>query len=114
MILEARFRFSEKSEPSEFTYSVASLMQNGYPPDWVLSASMLIRDVLPMLSTLVLYIIFQFDFNAVTDCLNCLHPEKFRFTLAAKEISDNLTLKEKWYGTEYSCENFSASLIKVR
>ena len=42
---EASFRFSEKEQPSEFTSGTASSMQHNYPPDWVLSASRLLREV---------------------------------------------------------------------
>jgi len=42
---EAHFRFAEKDQPSEFTSSTASSMQRCYPPDWVLSARHLLREV---------------------------------------------------------------------
>ena len=42
---EAHFRFAEKDQPSEFTSSTASSMQHCYPPDWVLSAPRLLREV---------------------------------------------------------------------
>ena len=42
---EAHFRFAEKDQPSEFTSSTATSMQRCYPPDWVLSAPHLLREV---------------------------------------------------------------------
>ena len=42
---EAHFRFAEKDQPSSFTSSTASSMQRCYPPDWVLSAPHLLREV---------------------------------------------------------------------
>jgi hypothetical protein len=45
---EAHFRFEEKDQPSEFTSSTASSMQHCYPPDWVLSAPHLLREVTSM------------------------------------------------------------------
>jgi len=42
---EAHFRFAEKDQPSEFTSSTATSMQRCYPPDWVLSAPHLVREV---------------------------------------------------------------------
>jgi insulysin len=45
-INEANFRFAEKSQPAEFTSSVAASMQEDYPPDWILSGPSLFREVL--------------------------------------------------------------------
>ena len=42
---EAHFRFAEKDQPSSFTSSTAASMQCCYPPDWVLSAPHLLREV---------------------------------------------------------------------
>jgi insulysin len=95
---EAHFRFAEKDQPSEFTSSTASSMQRCYPPDWVLSAPHLIR---------------EFDFEAIKHCLSFLRPDKFRVVFVAKEISENLPEKERWYGTEYSCNPLPESLLKV-
>jgi secreted Zn-dependent insulinase-like peptidase len=45
---EANFRFAEKEPPAEFASSIASSMQRCYPPDWVLSAAHLLREVDPL------------------------------------------------------------------
>lgn len=41
----ARFRWGEKLEPSDFTSSTASSIQTPYPPDEILSAPCLLREV---------------------------------------------------------------------
>ena len=110
---EARFRFSEKDQPSEFTSSTASSMQHCYPPDWVLSAPHLLREVL-FSYNIDWHFPPWFDFKAIKNWLDYLTDDKFRVVFVAKEISENLPLKERWYGTEYSCEPLSGSLLKVR
>src|SRR5271155_2807352 len=55
----------------------------------------------------------QFDFNVIKQCLEHLGPDRFRLTFVAKEIAEDLPNKERWYGTEYSCEPLSARLIQV-
>jgi insulysin len=55
----------------------------------------------------------QFDFDAIKQCLGFLTDDKFRLIFVAKEISENLPETERWYGTKYSCEGMSESLLKV-
>jgi insulysin len=55
----------------------------------------------------------EFDFNVIKQCLEHLGPDRFRLSFVAKEIAEDLPHKEKWYGTEYSSEPLSDSLIQV-
>ncbi|KAI9316323.1 Metalloenzyme, LuxS/M16 peptidase-like protein [Dichotomocladium elegans] len=82
------FRFSEKYPASQYTSLLAQQMQIGYPPEWTISGSALVRSYNPEL---------------INEYLSLLRTDNFRLTLASQTFPDGIDCNqvERWYGTEY-------------
>ena len=94
---EAAFRFDEKAAPSSFTSHISGTMQQDLPPEWILSGPILLR---------------KFDAAAISQSLQSLRPDNFRFHLVSNTVPGNWDKKEKYYGTEYRLESLSDRLQK--
>ncbi|KAI9321267.1 Metalloenzyme, LuxS/M16 peptidase-like protein [Dichotomocladium elegans] len=91
------FRFKEKYPPSQYTSRLAGMMQHGYPASCILSGPSLIRD---------------FNVGIINENLDYLRPDNFRIMVASQQAPNGVefTMREKWYGTEYSVLEFSDNL----
>ena len=94
---EAAFRFDEKAAPSSFTSHISGTMQQEFPPEWILSGPILLR---------------EFDAATISESLSSLRPDNFRFHLVSNTVPGNWDKKEKHYGTEYKLESLSDRLQK--
>jgi hypothetical protein len=100
---EISFRNREKSQPHTYVISLTARLEEDRPAEWLLSADSLYR---------------EYNEGAVKAVLDCLLPEKARFTLSAKDHealleSGQITWqKERWYGTEYAVQRFGSDILE--
>ncbi|KAF9357740.1 Insulinase (Peptidase M16) [Mortierella sp. NVP85] len=96
------FRFKEKSPAAGYVSRLASVMQRGYAPEWVLSGSHLIRGSDPSL---------------IMKCIDALKIDSWKSHLVTQDASivpgGTFTETEKWYGTEYHVEKISPALLEA-
>jgi|SRR5277367_107505 secreted Zn-dependent insulinase-like peptidase len=79
---EAHFRFAEKDQPSSFTSSTAASMQHCYPPDWVLSAPHILREVSESFQYVLMMSLTSMSSNSV---LNTSAQIDFDFSLLLRK-----------------------------
>lgn len=98
---ELRFAFKEKSSPALYGSSLATQMQQGLPPAWLLSGP---------------YILREFDANLIRSTLDCLSVDSCRIMLAGREPPAGAVLdrNETWYGTEYTVRKLRPELLQSR
>ncbi|WFD22426.1 insulysin [Malassezia equina] len=98
---ELRFTFKEKSSPALYGSGLASQMQQGLPPAWLLSGP---------------YILREFDADLIQSTLACLSVDNCRIMLAGREPPAGVTLDrtETWYGTEYTVRKLRPELLQQR
>ncbi|KAI9226187.1 MAG: Metalloenzyme, LuxS/M16 peptidase-like protein, partial [Piptocephalis tieghemiana] len=95
-LAEIRFRFQEKGSVSGYASRVASLAQQPYAPEHLLSGYFLVRD---------------YDETLLNRTLNSLQPDRFWMTLKGQRLPLGPNVqKEEWYGTEYSVKPVSQPL----
>ncbi len=97
-VSEMNFRFRQKTSPSATVSKLAKDLQKSHIPDeFVLSRSVLRR----------------YDPDLIVEYGNYLTVDNVRVTLISQNVETDQT--EKWYGTEYSIEDFSDELVsKIR
>ena len=83
------FKFKQKTPPSRFTSGISSVMQTPLPREWLLSGHSRLR---------------KFDPELIRKGIDCLRPDNFRMTIVSRDVPGKWDKKEKWYGTEYTCE----------
>ena len=94
------FKFTEKYPPSQYTSWLTQQMQEGYPPQWTISGTSLLRAYNPQL---------------IEEHLALLRPDNFRLTLASQEFPYGIQCDkvEQWYNTEYTVLSLTERLQKV-
>lgn len=93
-VSEANFKFRQKADAADTTSRLAAAMQKpGIPRERLLSQS-LFREFRP---------------DLIQEFLGYLNPDNFRVSVTAQSL-EGLDKTEKWYGTEYSVSDLSASL----
>ncbi|KAI7847937.1 Metalloenzyme, LuxS/M16 peptidase-like protein [Circinella umbellata] len=94
------FKFTEKYPPSQYTSWLTQQMQEGYPPQWTISGTSLLRAYNPQL---------------IEEHLALLRPDNFRLTLASQEFPDGIQCDkvEQWYSTEYTVMSLTERLQKM-
>jgi insulysin len=101
-LADTSFRFKEKSPAAGYVSRLASVMQRGYAPEWVLSGSHLIRGSDP---------------NLIMNCIDALKVDQWKSHLVTQDESivpgGAFTEVEEWYGTEYHVEKVSEGLLEV-
>ncbi|KOS15541.1 ste23-metalloprotease involved in a-factor processing [Malassezia pachydermatis] len=97
---ELRFEFKEKSSPAMYGSTLASQMQHGLPPAWLLSGP---------------YVLREFDAPLIQATLESLRPEHCRLMLAGREPPAGVALdqKEQWYGTEYTIRPLPPRILEA-
>ncbi|AMD19919.1 HCL232Cp [Eremothecium sinecaudum] len=87
------FKFKQKEVAASVVHSLAAALQKDSPPEVAMN----------------LYQFRKYDPKLIMDCLSYLNPKNSRFRLISKSVETNLT--EKWYGTEYSIDDYSPEFI---
>uniref|UniRef100_A0A6U3RP04 Peptidase M16 N-terminal domain-containing protein n=1 Tax=Ditylum brightwellii TaxID=49249 RepID=A0A6U3RP04_9STRA len=95
-VASCSFRFLSKRSPINYTCALASNMQL-YPPCHILSGP---------------YKIYQYNPQAIVECLECLTPQNMLLTVMSKKFEGETKNKEPWYSTEYTMEDIGDDLIK--
>ncbi|KAK4123327.1 ubiquitin carboxyl-terminal hydrolase-like protein [Parathielavia appendiculata] len=96
-LAEVNFRFREKTQSYRFTSKLSSFMHKPLPREYLLSGYSLLR---------------KFDPKLIKDGLECLRPDNFRLTIVSRDFPGKWEKKEKWYGTEYTCQPIPADLME--
>ncbi|KAL2188482.1 LuxS/MPP-like metallohydrolase [Thermothelomyces heterothallicus CBS 203.75] len=96
-LAEVNFRFREKTQSYRFTSKLSSTMQKPLPREYLLSGYSLLR---------------KFDPKLIKEGLDCLRPDNFRMTIVSRDFPGKWDKKEKWYGTEYSCQPIPDDLME--
>ncbi|KAG0239287.1 Metalloenzyme, LuxS/M16 peptidase-like protein [Mortierella sp. GBAus27b] len=101
-LADTSFRFKEKSPAAGYVSRLASVMQRGYAPEWVLSGSHLIRGSDP---------------NLIMNCIDALKVDQWKSHLVTQDESivpgGAFTEVGEWYGTEYHVEKVSEALLEA-
>ncbi|KAK3368105.1 Metalloenzyme, LuxS/M16 peptidase-like protein [Podospora didyma] len=90
------FKFKQKTQSYRFTSKISAVMQRPLPREWLLSGSLLRK----------------FDAKLIKDGLECLRPDNFRMTIVSRDVPGTWEKKEKWYGTEYTCQPIPAEFME--
>ena len=93
---EVNFRFREKTQSYRFTSELSSFMHKSLPREYLLSGYGLLR---------------KFDPKLIKQGLEYLQPDNFRMLIVSRDFPGTWELKEKWYGTEYTCQPIPAELM---
>lgn len=89
------FKYRSKQSASRTTLNMSSLMQKPIPREFLLSSSLFRK----------------FDPKLIAETTMFLNADNFRATLVAQSLED-LDKTERWYGTKYSVNKFSADFIR--
>lgn len=87
-LAEINFKFREKTQSYRFTSQLSSLMHKPLPRECLLSE----------------YLLRKFNPAVIKEGLSCLRPDNFRMTIVSCHFPGSWENKEKWYGTEYTCQ----------
>lgn len=91
------FKFKQKTPASRFTSKISSVMQRPLPREWLLSGLSRLR---------------KFDPEHIRQGIECLRPENLRMTIISRDFPGKWEEKEKWYGTEYTCEKIKSDFME--
>lgn len=97
---KVNFKFTQKTAASSTVSRLSNKLykynEDSYiPPEYILSSG----------------IAREFDAGKIKEYGKYLNPHNFRITLSSQKL-ENLNLREKWYGTEYSFEDIPKDLIE--
>jgi insulysin len=93
---EMTFHYQDKTHPIRYVVHIASNMQLYPPKDWLVGSSLL----------------SEFSPDIIQSALNELTPHSFRIFWESTKFKGHTEKTEPWYGTEYSVEKISGSLIQ--
>ncbi|OVA19405.1 Peptidase M16 [Macleaya cordata] len=95
-LCETAFHYQDKVPPINYVVRVASNMQMYSPKDWLVASS------LPS----------KFSPGIIQMILDELTPENVRIFWESKKFEGHTDMAEPWYGTAYSLEKISSSMIQ--
>ncbi|QCD97433.1 insulin-degrading enzyme-like 1, peroxisomal [Vigna unguiculata] len=95
-VCETKFHYQDKIPPSDYVVNIASNMQFYPVKDWLTGSS------LP----------FKFSPNVIHMVLDQLSPDNFRIFWESKNFEGHTDKVEPWYGTAYSLEKITGSVIQ--
>jgi insulysin len=95
-ISQVKFRFKEKSPPSQTTSDLAGIMQGPYDRRMLLSGPATIK---------------KFDAELISEAMSYLRPDNLRMTIVSQDFPGGWDQKEKWYGTEYKVEKIPEDFL---
>ncbi|KAL2263080.1 hypothetical protein VTK26DRAFT_8305 [Humicola hyalothermophila] len=97
VLAEVNFRFRETTPPYHFTSKLSATMQKPLPHKYLISGYSLLR---------------KFDPSLIKQGLDCLRPDNFLMTIVSRDFPGTWEKKERWYGTEYTCQPIPDELKK--
>ncbi|GLT96021.1 hypothetical protein SLE2022_136700 [Rubroshorea leprosula] len=95
-VYETNFHHQDKVHPYSYVVSIASKMRMYPPKDW------LVRSLMPS----------NFNQGTIQMVLNELSPDKVRIFWESKKFEELTDMVEPWYGTAYSIEKVTTSMIQ--
>ncbi|GLT40749.1 hypothetical protein SLA2020_148610 [Shorea laevis] len=95
-VCETGFHYQDKVHPISYAVSIASKMRMYPPKDW------LVRSSMPS----------NFNQGVIQVVLNELSPDKVRIFWESKKFEGLTDMVEPWYGTAYSIEKVTTSMIQ--
>ncbi|EEE67441.1 insulin-degrading enzyme-like 1, peroxisomal [Oryza sativa Japonica Group] len=95
-ISEMGFHYRDKSPPIHYVVNISSNMQIFPPEDWLIASS----------------VPSKFSPDAIQNILNDLTPDNVRIFWESKKFEGQTNLTEPWYGTSYSVEAVTPSIIQ--
>ncbi|XP_057520818.1 insulin-degrading enzyme-like 1, peroxisomal [Amaranthus tricolor] len=95
-ICQTSFHYQDKTPPADYVVNISSNMHLYAPRDW------LARSSLPSI----------YNPSTIQKILDELSPENVRIFWDSKSFEGHSDLSEPWYGTKYSLEKISASMIQ--
>ena len=97
LVNDMLFRFKDKEQPQNYVRYLANSLHD-YPIDELLTGPWIIKDWRP---------------DLIRDTLNRLVPENVYVTLVGRKFEPIANETEKWYGSKYSKEKFSADKLSA-
>ncbi|GKV32541.1 hypothetical protein SLEP1_g41137 [Rubroshorea leprosula] len=95
-VCETGFHYQDKVHPISYVINIASKMRMYPPKDW------LVRSSMPS----------NFNQGVIQMVLNELSPDKVRIFWESKKFEGLTDMVEPWYGTAYSIEKVTTSMIQ--
>jgi len=92
---EMNFRFLEKTEPSDYSVEIANGM-HVYSAEHSICGRQLF---------------FEWDSSLVDQYLSCFTPHNSFLIVSHLGFTGKTTLKERWYGTDYNLQQYSAEQL---
>ncbi|KAI8458009.1 Metalloenzyme, LuxS/M16 peptidase-like protein [Phakopsora pachyrhizi] len=99
LLSEIRFKFKSPSSPMSYVTSLAGWMRRPCPRENVLSS---------------VYLTKTFDPKLIEETIEMIRPERCRILLGTQTPIPGVAydLKEEWYGTEYTIQDFPSDLLQ--
>lgn len=94
-IHQADFNFKSKSDPFGYAENLAWRLHR-YPADKIITANDLIE---------------EFDADLIMSYINQLTPQNLNIYMLSKKFDKSEMQTERWYGTQYRVDNFTAELL---
>ncbi|KAK9921953.1 hypothetical protein M0R45_030445 [Rubus argutus] len=95
-VCETKFHYQDKIQPIDDVVDISSNMQKYPPKDWLVRSSLL----------------SIFSPDIIQMMLNKLSPNKVRIFWLSKKFESLTNMVEPWYGTAYSIERITDSMIQ--
>ncbi|KAI5318375.1 hypothetical protein L3X38_038083 [Prunus dulcis] len=95
-VCETKFHYQDKIQPISYVVSISPNMQKYPPKDW------LVRSSLPS----------NFSTDIIQMVLDKLSPNNVRIFWESKKFEGQTNMVEPWYGTAYSIEKITGSMIQ--
>ncbi|XP_034223238.1 insulin-degrading enzyme-like 1, peroxisomal isoform X1 [Prunus dulcis] len=95
-VCETKFHYQDKIQPISYVVSISPNMQKYPPKDW------LVRSSLPS----------NFSTEIIQMVLDKLSPNNVRIFWESKKFEGQTNMVEPWYGTAYSIEKITGSMIQ--
>ncbi|XP_068308397.1 insulin-degrading enzyme-like 1, peroxisomal isoform X2 [Pyrus communis] len=95
-VCETKFHYQDKIQPINYVVSISPNMQKYPPKDW------LVRSSLPS----------NFSPDIIQMVLNKLSSDNVRIFWESKKFEGHTNMSEPWYGTAYSVERITGSMIQ--
>eukprot|EP00698_Gefionella_okellyi_P003046 TRINITY_DN12867_c0_g1_i1.p1 TRINITY_DN12867_c0_g1~~TRINITY_DN12867_c0_g1_i1.p1 ORF type:complete len:1029 (+),score=222.97 TRINITY_DN12867_c0_g1_i1:180-3089(+) len=93
---ELRFRFQDKSEPTTTVSTHVAHMQDGFPPNQIISGPSLL---------------LRYDERLIHDTLALLRPDNMLVHFSSPSLAGSTDQVERWYQIDYRVEEITAAQI---
>lgn len=96
IVSDMGFTFRSKADAMSTVTSIVRTLKEDFPPEEALCAPS---------------VLYDFDAEAIRECLSVFKPENMQVGIVGKEFEEKCTETEKWYGTKYKKEPIPAELM---